>query len=305
LRWLWALALWLVAASASAHGDVSDRIAEASAALERTPNDAALLVDRGALHVLDENWTQAALDFEEARAIDPALRGVDLRLASALLHLGEAERVIALTNAVIAKEPTNADAHLLRARAHVDRAEHQAAASDFTQVIALSTTPIPRTYLERAEVIAAAGDIDGAIAGLREGIDRLGPAVSLIEQAIALEEGRQRYDAALVLLTTLSPPLRSSAKWCAREGELLTRAGRSDEARAAYERALAALDAADRSRRNAPAALALRSQIERARTELPTPAPPAGDRRWIAVLLVAIAGAYVAFRHAKGGDRGR
>ncbi len=310
IRWLMALALLLLASAASAHGAVHERIDAATRALGERPDDAALLLERGALHVLDENWTQAKLDFEEARGLDPALPGIDLRLATALLQLGEAARVVELLDQVLEREPHNADAHLVRARAHVELDQAPLASADFSRVIELSTTPIPRTYRERASAIASQGPayVDEAVRSLREGMTRLGPAVTLVEMAIALEVGRGGHDVALALVQLLPEALRLTPMWRVRRAEILAEAGRAAEADEGYRGALEAIDGASPSRRHTKALQQLRAKIVGAREQLTVtrPRPPADEpsspRGWLLVLLVLAVGAtFIAMRRRGAG----
>ena len=82
----------------------------------------------------------------------------------------------------------------------------------------------------------------GAVDGLDEGIQELGPLVLLESRAIDLEVKRQRYDAALVRIDQVLAGVSRKEKWLARLGEILETAGRAQEARAAYKDALKAIE---------------------------------------------------------------
>jgi tetratricopeptide (TPR) repeat protein len=279
-----AVGLWLVSRVAWSHGNVEERIDALTVRIGAHPDDASLWAERGALQVLDENWTQAEIDFEEARTIDPAVPGVDLPLGNTWLHLGDYPRVVAAMTAVIARQPTNADAYLLRARALVAMGESGDAAPDFTQVIALSKTPIPRTFRERADALEASGDRDAAAWSLREGIERLGPAVTMVEPLIELEERRGEFAAALALIDNLPDGLQESPKWRIRRAATLARAGRGEDAKVAYAEALHAIRALPASRRAQPAMVDLEAEATRSLdalgVDLVVPERPPDDRLW-------------------------
>ena len=80
-----------------------------------------------------------------------------------------------------------------------------------------------------------------ALHSLDEGIVRLGPIVTLELEAIEVELRLNRYDAALARVDRISAQTPRKDSWLARRGAILERAGRLDEAHAAYR---AALDAA-------------------------------------------------------------
>ena len=107
-------------------------------------------------------------------------------------------------------------------------------------------------YLERAKALAAAGDsrIDEALGGLDEGIERLGPIVTLALYAVELELRKNRYDAALKRLDAVMSQSARKERWLLRRGEILEEAGRIDEAREAYTRALEAIETISAHRRS-------------------------------------------------------
>ncbi|MBI3880320.1 MAG: hypothetical protein HY301_09695, partial [Verrucomicrobia bacterium] len=63
--WLWLSTNW-----AGAHGDVHERLAAATAELEKNPADAVLLVRRGELHREHRDWGAALADFGRAAKLD-------------------------------------------------------------------------------------------------------------------------------------------------------------------------------------------------------------------------------------------
>ena len=76
--------------------------------------------------------------------------------------------------------------------------------------------------------------VDEALAGLDEGIARLGPLVTLIQYAVSMEVARGQYDAALARIEALPVGVQSGPAWLARRGDILVEAGRLNEARVTY-----------------------------------------------------------------------
>lgn len=281
------------------HGAVHERIEALTRQLQSRPNDSNLLAKRGELHALDENWTQAAEDFAEALELAPNDAEVMHRLADARLHLGDANAALRLAEASLAGRAGDPRALLVRARAHDRLGSWQAAVDDLSRVIATSEPPSPETYVERARVQERGGAADAAVAGLRDGVTRLGPLVTLLEPAIDIEARRGRGEAAIALLDQLDPKLTSTPRWLARRGELDELAGRREDARRAYRAALDALDRLPESRRRAPRQVALRVQLEARLAPRPAAdearATPASRWGWWPALGAIVAGAALGF----------
>jgi MYXO-CTERM domain-containing protein len=278
LALLFALSLW--PATAAAHGDVSERIAKLDARLAARPDDAALHDARGALHGLASRWDAAADDFAAARRAEPGRDGIDHRLANALLHAGDPAQAIALLDVHLERHPSHEDAYRVRGRAERALGHLGAAVADLTMALELSSAPSPEAYLERADVLVEDGDVAAAVVSLRDGIDELGPIVSLVERAVALETDG---DAALALIARLTPELQASPRWRARRGDLLVAQGDVAGAASEYAEALATIARLPASRRDVRAMRDLEAEI---RAKLPETAPPrdANAGAWLLVL---------------------
>src|SRR6185369_2131920 len=109
---------------------------------------------------------------------------------------------------------------------------------DYSRAIALSAEPRPEYYLERAHSLAGAGRTIDALRGLDEGIEKLGPLVTLESAAVELELAEGRFDEALLRVDRLTTQGERHETWLARRGEILELAHRRHEALAAYRAAL-------------------------------------------------------------------
>lgn len=136
--------------------------------------------------------------------------------------------------------------------------ERSDAAKDFTEALSISSTPEPELYLERAQVIARDEQrIGEALLGLDEGISKLGPLVTLQLAAIDLELRRQDYDAALTRLDRIAAQSERKEAWLVKRGEILKLAGRDEEARAAFNAALLAIESLSPAHRQSRSITAL------------------------------------------------
>jgi predicted negative regulator of RcsB-dependent stress response len=138
-----------------------------------------------------------------------------------------------------------------------------AAAEDYSRAIAYSSQPSPELYLERAQALTAEGGtyLDTALKGLEQGIQKLGPLVTLQLYAIDVELKRKQFDAALKRLDKVAAQSPRKETWLARRGEILQQAGRGEEAREAYRAALKAMDTLPPSRRQVPAMIELEKRL--------------------------------------------
>jgi tetratricopeptide (TPR) repeat protein len=253
-----------------AHADLDERIAAVTKEIAHNPQDAALYLKRGELHRFHGEWKAAAADYDRAARLDPQLAMVDLARGSMLLAAGQPRAAWTALGRFLAKQPHHAEALATRARAFVQLKQYRAAVGDFTQAIAFHSAPTPELYVERAQALAAQGDaqLDEAIRGLDDGMERLGPLVTLQLLVIDLELRRKGYDAALRRLAQVAAQSERKEKWLARRGEILVWAGRSEEAQKAFIQALAAIESLPMSRRKTKATTDLEERVHTALKEL-------------------------------------
>jgi predicted Zn-dependent protease len=121
---------------------------------------------------------------------------------------------------------------------------------DYAEAVRLLPDPRPDHYLEWARARAPEGPL-AARAALDEGVRRLGPVVSLMLPALDQEVAAGRLDDALARIDRLAAAAPRADGWATLRGELLARAGRCDEARAAFREALRSLEAQPPPRRAA------------------------------------------------------
>ncbi len=237
---------------AQAHDGLHEQILAMTAKIKRDPKNASLYLQRGELHRLHREWTRAAADYDRAARLQPDLTIVDLARGKMLFEAGRLQRAKLTLDRFLSHQPRHYEGLLTRARVLAKIGSRSDAIKDFSQVLALaeSSTPDPELYLERAQVTA--GDevrIAEALSGLDEGIKRLGPLVTLQLAAVDLELRRQNYDGALSRLDLIAAQSERKETWLVRRGEILKLAGRDEEARAAFNAALVAIESLPAARR--------------------------------------------------------
>lgn len=226
-----------------AHEGLHEQIAAITAKIKRDPKNASLYLQRGELHRLHHDWTRAAADYDRAEHLQPSLMTVELARAKMFFDSGKLQRAKLTLDRFLFRQPDHYEGLITRARVLAKLGERMDAAKDFTQALALSAVPEPELYLERAHVLAAdVRQLGEALRGLDDGVNKLGPVVTLQLAAIDLELRRKNYDGALVRLDQIAAQSQRKESWLVRRGEILQLAGRDEEARAAFNAALSAIE---------------------------------------------------------------
>jgi tetratricopeptide (TPR) repeat protein len=250
-----------------AHDGVHEQIAEVTRRIERDPQNAALYLKRGELHRLHHDWNKATMDYDRAARLDPRLASVHLARGRMLYEAGRFEPAKVSIDGFLVGQPEHVEALVTRGRVLAKLNRHAEAAKDFSAAITHSVPrPQPEMYIERAQVLAAAGEAfrDEALRGLDEGIERLGPLVTLQLAAMDLELAQKRYDRALARLERIAAQSPRKETWLARRGEILEQAGRKTEAHESYAAALAAVETLPPHRRRVKAVTELETRLRAA-----------------------------------------
>ncbi|MFQ5636663.1 MAG: tetratricopeptide repeat protein [bacterium] len=233
------------------HGPLVEQIANKTKEIQANPSDAILYLERGELYRYHEDWDKALADYDTALTLNRELSIVDLARGKMFYDAGLFEESVEPLERFLQKYPEHADALLVRARSRFKIGQNLKAAEDFSKTIKLSATPKPEYYIGRAKALVAAGPeyLDQAVLGLDEGLDLMGQIVTLQLYAIELEVARENYDGALARLQKISAQSARKEKWLKRQGEILLKAGRVEEARRVFEQALQEIDAFSLRRR--------------------------------------------------------
>lgn len=251
-----AICLALIPSFARAHEGLHEQIEAITAKIKRDPKNAALYLQRGELYRLHHEWARAAADYDRASRLQPGLTIVDLGRGKMLLESRRFRQAKVVLDRFLQQQPRHVEGLITRGRVLAKIGARLDAANDFTG--ALTLTPEPELYLERAQVLA--GDerhVQEALRGLDEGIKQLGPVVTLELAAIDLELRRNNYDAALTRLDVITAQSERKETWLVRRGEILKAAGRHEEARKAFSAALVAIESLPPERRQSRAMTAL------------------------------------------------
>jgi predicted Zn-dependent protease len=250
----------LGARSAGAHPESAVELAALDAMIAEMPEDPELYLRRGTYSADQREWSDAEADLQHAAKLAPDLLPVKVVLGRVYLESDRLREARGQLDAALALAPRNGEALVLRARVLSHLGEIPAAYADYSRAIEVIAAPSPGLFLERAALPMASL---AALRGLDEGIARIGPAAPLLERALALELRLGRTDAALARLDTLMAGSERKEILLKRRGDILSLAGRAEEARVAYASALAAIATLPVSLRDTPEIVRLGSELTR------------------------------------------
>ena len=272
-RRVWAVAgllagVVLAVGPATGHPGIDQQIADVTALLEASPDDAALYLRRGELHRIHRGWAAAEADFRRARKLDRTLAEVDLALGTMKLDAGDPGGANKVLTRYLRRRPDSVTGLVARARALAKLGRNLDASRDYSRALTLAERgrPQPDYYLEQARVLEAAGPehVAEALEVLDRGLERLSHPVTLQLYAIELELSMSRHEAALKRLDEIAGRATRKETWLLRRGEILESAGRNDEARTAYLQTLEAVEKLPVSRRGNAAVRRLVAEAESA-----------------------------------------
>jgi tetratricopeptide (TPR) repeat protein len=248
-----------------AHADMLLQIDEVSKEIAKAPANADLYLRRSQLYREHAEYGTSYVDVEKAFSLNPQLPTIDLIRGRLFLDWGWPLSARACLDRFLARQPKYVDALVLRARALSRMNQRRAAVVDYDLALKLSTEPGPDLFVERAQLLMTEDREQWAeaVRGLDDGLQRLGPLVTLQLFAIDAELKLKNYDGALARVDKVAERSPRKETWLSRRGEILVQAGRSDEARRAYESALAALQTLPPTRRNVPAMQELSKRIQK------------------------------------------
>lgn len=242
-----------------AHPEIDEALARLNAEIAASPESAALYFQRGELYYRHADWLMAEANYLRVAELAPRLPGLARARGALALAAGSTADALRFLGEALARDPADPEALVWRSRAHAASGDRGAAASDLGAALSLLDAPRPELFLEHAALLPPAA----AISALDEGIRRLGPLPTLLLRAVEWEERLGRIDAAAARLDLLARHSERPETWLKRRGELLSRAGRTSEARASFHAALAAIARLPEWLRTSPDTAALAAELSR------------------------------------------
>lgn len=256
---------------ANAHGDLDGIIASVSRDLELAPSVELLLL-RARLHLEHHDHASALMDCARARVMAGESAAVACCLGRILLADDQPEAALAAFDRALAQRRHDGEALELRAQVLRQLARDVEALADLDRREHCLPPPQPQFYLDRWAVQRVVGrPVEEQLAGIGQGQRRLGALVVLDEAALRCELDHGMSAAALTRLQRLAATAARPEPWLLRQGEVLHRLGRPQEALAAYRAALDAIERLPPARRQTTATTALATRVQEHLADLTRP----------------------------------
>ena len=224
----------ILAGRSSGHGAYHDVVEALSAELRQNPNDAALRYKLAEAHAGHEEWRACLKEIKLVEYLAPGVYPTDFLRGLALHIADKQEEAKKVLDGFLAGSPRHYDALATRGRVLVKLGRPTEAAADFQRAVELATVPQPDLISELATCHAQAGKIKEACESIDAGLKVAGDVPSLLLCALEIETKAGAWDAALGRIAALQKSAPCEEPWMARRAELLTQAGRADDARAAW-----------------------------------------------------------------------
>ena len=264
-KWALTLAVAVSILPAFGHADLEQQITEVTAQLHTNANHPELLLQRSDLHRRHADYAKANADLDTVDELRPNWSFALLARARTQLESSNFIAGLSTTDRFLKQETHHPDGLIVRARCLVKLQRLPAAVADFSLAIAALPTPMPDLLIERARAQAVIGRLEDAVAGLDEGLRKLGAVPTLQLAAIEYERQLANFDGALARVDRISARYPRKEPWLALRGEVLEQAGRLTEARATFQQVLSIIETYPPVRRQ----LDLTRQLEtRVRTNL-------------------------------------
>ena len=257
--------------AAMAHGDLDCQVAEVSRvirqaeALRPLPEHelAQMHLDRAELHRLRRDWRRAEADYNRAARYEPSFHTVERARGHMLLDAGRPRQARAALERFLRLRVNDPEGLLLHARAMLALGAGARAVELLDRALAELKQPEPDHFIARADILVSLGaeQLPQALAGLDAGVARLGPIVSLDTRAIEIELQLGRYESALARVERQAAATVRKDIWHARRADILDRAGRTEQARAARREALRSLAALPTPLRSRKATLQFEQEL--------------------------------------------
>ena len=204
--------------SAFSHAELVLQIESLDTQIIADPGNAGLLIKRGDLNRLHEDYPAAAQDFAAARKSGPDNTLVDFYEGRLLFDQGDAAGAELLLGKYLLNHPEHAKAWALRGEVNIRLQQPKSAAEYFSQAIEQTGSPSPSLY--RLQILALASTDKNkwqeAIQVAEAGLQHFGLEVTLLGLAIDIALADNQADKARQYLESLPQALRALPQWASR-----------------------------------------------------------------------------------------
>ncbi|MEP6905396.1 MAG: DUF4388 domain-containing protein [Gemmatimonadales bacterium] len=219
----------------------SDAAREFKRIIELRPTDAAASFYLGLIALRDARWADAAEAFQRSAVSAPKVNAVFVNLAYAYERMGQVEKArLALEQVVSRSGRPEPVAHLGLAALAIQRGDLETGAASLAAARNAwgGTTP-PAVWYHYAGLLASMrGDQEGTSGVLIDGVARYPNAGVLLNNLAVSQEATGEYERARLSIERAVQTGCAMPQLYRNLGDILKRAGRAEEAQAAYAQAI-------------------------------------------------------------------
>jgi tetratricopeptide (TPR) repeat protein len=255
---LWPHGVW-------AHPDLIEQIDHLSTEIKQAPGNPTIYLQRAEVYRQHAQYVEALADVDNASRAKADVSVLHLARCKIYADSGKHLEAVKEADALLVLVPHHPETLALRAKAKVYLGQTNEALADYSLAISNFPHAEPDLVLERMRLQIASGKTAEAVAGLDEGLKRIGPAIQLQTAAIECERAAKNWEGALVRLETIIARMPIKEPWLLQRAELLEEAGRKPEAKSAYNQVVEGIEGYPTGRK---ALVVNRELAERARLGL-------------------------------------
>ena len=200
-RFLGAAILYILTISlVTAHGDLDVRIVKATEDISKDPENKDLYFHRGKLYYQHEEYQKGILDFNTAVEKGDSSELINLFKSKCFFELGDYASAETEIKNFFSKNAHHVVAHNLHAKILFKQGDFHESALKYEYVIQKTIRPLPENYIDAANSWQTLEDeysIDYAVKILKDGIENLGPIISLQHHLISILTQNKRYEEAI------------------------------------------------------------------------------------------------------------
>ena len=250
----------------AAHGPGLDEIDSITTQIAKTGEQAALYAKRARVYQNNHMWLEAMSDLDRAVELDSQNTEYDLDRAQLSFEAGEFLRALDFISLYLLRHESSNEALLIRARSHRALGQYLQSIESYQLALAdlsgFDGSPMPEWYFEFADTWLLAGEKQNALQVLQQGMDQLGVLGVFQLRAAELEVELEFYDSALARIDQLLAQAQRKDLWLTRRADILSRAGREEEAQRTYEQAYATLQGLPPRLQNLPVSIELANRLQ-------------------------------------------
>ncbi|MGL4399419.1 MAG: tetratricopeptide repeat protein [Luteolibacter sp.] len=216
------------------HGAYHDVVDKIEAKLKVAPDDAALHLKLAEAHAGHDEWQKCLEEISQVERLTPGKFPTGYLRGLALFIGGEDEKAKAALDVFLAENPKHIEALATRGRV-LARLNHPIeAAADLQAAVKSSPAPNSELVMDLARAYQQSGKPEEATRCIDEALKISSDAPSLLACALEIETAAAMWDSALGRIAGLQKNAPSPEPWMAKRAELLTKAGRPEDSRAAW-----------------------------------------------------------------------